>query len=386
MSIRRWIRIKVMKIAIVRGGFLNQYEGQMFYPLSKKYEITAFSSVKAIHSEFPFPVVKLPSPMDISFGPFDRLKMPILNRLFVDAHWLIGLEEKLAGFDVAHCADTYFHFTNQCIQAKKRGKVKKVVATIWENIPFNNEGIWGRKQFKKEAIENIDHFIAISNRAKETLILEGVGESRISVCGMKIDTSRFKPKTKKHNKKELQILFVGRLEFYKGIYDIAYAAKRLLEDRQLSKYKLAFSFVGDGSQKDKLIQTLHRLGIADKISIQSVKYDEMPSVFQKADIFVAPSRETPTWQEQFSAAILEAQACGLPIVTTNSGAIPENIDDAGILANPGDFYSISEGLKKLILYSKLREELGEKARKHALKMDVKAGAAELDQIYQSVMS
>src|SRR5581483_1784343 len=110
---------------------------------------------------FAFPVVKLPSPMDLPDFPY---KMPILNRIFTDAHYLLGLEENLKGYDLVHTAETYFHYTQQAIEAKQKGQVKKVIATVLENIPFNNEGIWGRKEFKSNARENLDHMIALTER------------------------------------------------------------------------------------------------------------------------------------------------------------------------------------------------------------------------------
>lgn len=374
-----------MKIALVRGAFLNQYEGQLYYPLMKRHEITAFSSRKPIHDKFPFETVKLPSPMDIDLGPFGRLKMPILNRLFVDAHWLIGLENRLSGFDIAHCADTFYHFTHQCVMAKKQGGVKKVVATVFENIPFNNEGIWGRKRFKKDAIDNIDHFIAITERTKSALMLEGADERKITVIGQRIDTDQFKPVKRSFINKEITVLFTGRLEFYKGVYDVIYSAKRLLSDPELSGYKLKFLLVGDGNERKKLENMVYRLGIKNKVKIVSSGYNKMPSFYNKADIFVAPSRATPTYQEQFSTVLVEAQASGLPIVTTYSGGIPENVKGAALMANPGDFYSISNAIKKLILSGKLRESLGKRARAHSLKMDVKIGSREVERVYKKVL-
>src|SRR5690348_16401037 len=136
------------KIALVRGKFLNAYEMQIFEPLAKKYDITAFGSLYPFHNNFIFPTVKLPSPTDIPEFP---KKMSVLNRLFTDAHYLYGLEEKLKEFDIVHSAETYFHYTQQALDAKKKGYVKKVIATVLENIPFNNEGILGRKEFKERA-------------------------------------------------------------------------------------------------------------------------------------------------------------------------------------------------------------------------------------------
>jgi len=96
------------KIAIVRGKFLNKYEMQFYEPLVKQFDLTGFGSLTSYHDSFAFPVVKLPSPMDIPDFPY---KMPLLNRMFIDVHYLYGLEEKLKGFDIVHTAETYFHYT-----------------------------------------------------------------------------------------------------------------------------------------------------------------------------------------------------------------------------------------------------------------------------------
>src|SRR5258708_4973788 len=131
------------KVALVRGKFLNLYEMQSFAPLTNRFDMTAFSSLFAIHKRFPFGVVRLLSPMDLPSFPY---RMQVLNRLFVDAHYLYGLEKALDGYDIAHTAETYYGYTQQCLDAKKKGYVKRVVCTVWENIPFNNEGIRGRKR------------------------------------------------------------------------------------------------------------------------------------------------------------------------------------------------------------------------------------------------
>lgn len=373
-----------MKIAIVRGKFLNKYEMQYYEPLGVKHQLVAFASLTPFHDKFTFPVVKLPSPMDLPNFPF---KMPILNRLCFDAQWLFGLEEKLKGFDIAHSAATYFRITWQSLNAKRKGYVKKVVATVSDTIPFANEGIWGRKKFKERAINELDHIVAISKRAREALILEGCQPDKITVVGHHIDTKKFRSKGRqKKESGKLNILFVGRLEFSKGIYDLIFAAKKLLADPELNDYNLTFTFVGKGSEEKKLLRFEKRLGIAHKVIHKSLSYKQIPNEYQQADIFVAPSRATKHWQEYFSIALLEAQASGLPIVTTTSGAIPENVGPAAILVQPADFYSLAQAIKKLILNKNLRNALGKKARQRAVKLfDISLGAKKLLAVYQKLL-
>lgn len=356
------------KIAIVRGKFLNKYEMQFFEPLIKDFDITAYGSLTAYHDQFAFPAVKLPSPMDLPDFPY---KMPILNRLCVDAHYLYGLEKRLTGSDLVHTAETYFHYTQQCLNAKKKGIVKKVIATVLENIPHNNEGIWGRKKFKARARNELDHIIALTNRTKEALLAEGADPNKITVISHFVDTRRFRPSKKKHN--QLTILFVGRLEEYKGIFDFIEAANMLRQD-----FPVRFRMAGDGSELKK---------IPDWIQVMHATYDEMPRIYNDADIFVAPSKPTKTWEEQYCTALLEAQAAGLAIVTTKTGGIPENVGDAAVLVQPGDVAAIAASIKEFILNSGKRNEYATRARKRAETVhDIAIGSAKMAALYHKLLT
>lgn len=376
------------KIAIVRGKFLNAYEMQIFEPLVDDFEITAFASLAPFHDQYKFPVVKLPSPMDF---PNFSYKMAILNRLFIDAHYLFGLEEKLKGFDIVHTAETYYHYTQQCLKAKRRGYVKKVVATVLENIPFNNEGIWGRKAFKKRAREELDQIIALTHKTKEALVMEGCDPCKITVIGHGIDLNRFKPGKAQLERlagknKALTIMFSGRLEIYKGVYEVVNAAKILLADPDLRAYKLSFLLVGEGSEKRRLLVLEKKLGIERFIIHKAASYTEMPKFYQKGDIFVAPSKPTPTWQEQYCTALLEAEAVGLPIVTSRSGGIPENVGEAAILVAPGDTDGLAKALKQFILSPKLRLAYARRARQKAITThDAQIIAKKLSRLYRELL-
>ena len=107
--------------------------------------------------------------------------------------------------------------------AKRRGLVHRIVSTVWEIIPFNNEGIKGRKEYKKLAYENIDRFIAVTQKAKDCLIKEGVRPEKISVINMGIDLKKFKPNPVKNEKRDINILCVARLVPEKGIEDLLLA-------------------------------------------------------------------------------------------------------------------------------------------------------------------
>lgn len=397
-----------MTLALVRGAFLNQFEMQNYEPLMGEYEITAFSSENPTQGDFSFPVVKLPSPTDLPNFPY---KMPILNRIFKDAHVLFGLENKLKGYDVAHCAETYYYYTKQCLDAKKRGFVKKVVSTVWETIPFNNEGIRGRRGMKKRAIKEIDHFLAVTSLAKEALIKEGCDPNKISVTPMGVDLERFRPRndikegvlklvqddskvtvrevteTSSKSGKWLNVLFVGRLEEEKGVMDLVNTFAQLIEEgiEKTIGRKLLLSLVGKGSQEQKIKQIAKSSGVGDRIKISALPYQGIERIYQEADIFVLPSKPTRYWEEQFGMVLVEAMATGLPIISTYSGAIPEVIGDAGILVTPSDGIGLKDALKKLIDSPADRSLLGIKARKRSEELfDAKKQAEKINNLYKNL--
>ena len=342
-----------MKISIIRGAFLNPFELQNYYSLKKDFEMEAISSKFPISSKIDLPLVKLWSPTDLSNFPY---KYQVLNRLFVDAQKLFGLEHELVGTQIAHVAETYFGYTHQVIEAKRRGIIRKIVSTVWETIPHNNEGIRGRKQYKELAYEAIDHFIAVTDRAKKSLIKEGVDPEKITVINMGVDIERFKPKKKIKKTNHINIICVARLTQEKGISDLLKAFIKLRENNP----KIWLTLIGNGPLRSEL------KGYKN-IVIKQVPYNKIHFEYQKADIFCLPSRSTKTWEEQYGMCLVEAMACGLPIVTTDTGAIPEVCGQTALYSRQHSPESLKKNLEYLIYNQTVREKMGEKSRQRAEK-------------------
>jgi len=361
-----------MKIFIVRGGFLNPFELQNYALLKKKHDIQAVSSKYPISDKIDLPLTKLWSPTDIPNIPF---KYPILNRLFTDAHQLFGLEKIIKGADIVHVAETYYGYTHQAIMVKRRGLVKKVVSTVWEIIPRNNEGIRGRKQFKKLARESIDHFIAVTELAKSALIKEGVLPKKISVIRVGLDLTKFKPSPLKGTKRDIHLLCVARLVPEKGVEDLLSAFIELSKNIK----NVHLTFVGDGPLKADLSGYKN-------VHVKQVSYGKMANEYRRADIFCLPSRRTSTWEEQYGMVLIEAMACGLPIVTTTSGAIQEVCDNVVLYAKPSDPHSLKINLEKLLGDKKLREKLSHLARQRALQnFNQLQIAKKINVVYQNLL-
>jgi glycosyltransferase involved in cell wall biosynthesis len=206
------------------------------------------------------------------------------------------------------------------------------VLTVWETIPFGDayRRFRGRRQ-RRETLPRVDLFLAATERARQSLLLEGAPAERVEVAPPGIDTTRFELTDAPA---EPLVLSVGRLVWEKGHQDLLRALALVPGLRAL--------IVGAGPEEARLRAHADDLGVAGRVEwLTSVPYDEMPGVFARASCFVLASLPTPFWEEQFGMVLAEAAAAGLPIVAAESGAIPEVLDGHGTLFPPGDWQALA---------------------------------------------
>ena len=368
-----------MKIAIVRGRHLNKFEMQNYEPLKDEFELIGYSSKRPSFEIdiIDFQVKKLRAIEDIRDNfprPFRKLLAGYFYKKGYSQH-LFGLEKELLDKDIAHVAELRANFSYQAIRAKRKNPNLRVVNTVWQNIPYVRLSTSiGSIEFNRKVVERIidgtDMFIAVTERAKETLILENVPEEKIQVIPVGVDLDRFKPKEKDRElmkklgikDEDFVILHIGRAVWEKGAEYLLHAFKLL----NMKNSKLII--IGKGPNYrwiDKLIQ---RHGLEKTvIHIERVPYMEIHRYYSIADVFVLPSAPVPSWQEQFGMVFVEAMASGLPVIAGYSGSIPEVVGDTGILVPPADFHELVVALRTIAEDKKLREKLGKSGRKRAEK-------------------
>jgi glycosyltransferase involved in cell wall biosynthesis len=174
------------------------------------------------------------------------------------------------------------------------------------------------------------------------------------------------------------ILFVGRVCPEKGVHVLVEAMRRVEQQRA----DVTLLVVGGFSQqppsplwvqhrdeqfaeiealKPDYKNHLERLasGLGDRIRfLGKVPHEDLPDYYGLADIFVHPA----VWQEPFGMILTEAMGCGLPVVSTRSGGIPEIVVDGetGLLARTGDPQSLADAILDLVGDPVRRREMGKR--------------------------
>jgi glycosyltransferase involved in cell wall biosynthesis len=193
-------------------------------------------------------------------------------------------------------------------------------------------------------------------------------------CGIKpivlpngIDIETFKPLEPELELKnhlgitdEKVIISVCRLVGWKGLqYSIKAVNKLIIEG-----YKLKYLIIGDGEYRKNLENLVNELKINDNIIFLGSKNNfELPKYYSISDIAIFPSIANET----FGISIAEAMACGVPLISTTVGGIPEVVGDVGFLVPPCDEDAIKDKIKLLINDSEIKREIGIKGRERILK-------------------
>ncbi len=157
-----------------------------------------------------------------------------------------------------------------------------------------------------------------------------------------------------------QIGFVGRLVEEKGVDLLLRAVAQLKVDWRLS-------ILGDGPFKPRLESIAEELRIAGRVTFElPLPSTQMPSYYSRLHVLVLPSVSRPHWKEQFGRVLIEAMACGIPVVGSDSGEISHVIGEAGLVFREGDEAALAAHLSRLMEDDKLRNSLADKGRERVL--------------------
>lgn len=316
---------------------------------------------------------------------FKKVKVfrePIMNLNWLAKRGLVGIEDEVrkvisnfldkARPHIVHAHNIHYFSKAHAIILEEEVKEKRKIPLVltahnsWDDVLF------------LELTKKIcwDHIIAVSFYIKKELMGVGVTSEKITTIHHGVDIKRFRPGRKKdysgklaHLKDKRVIFHPARLGLAKGC-DISVKAMRLVVDKfpeavlvlAGSKNIIDWEFT---QQKDIafIVNLINHLGLKENVFIDMFTLDEMIRLYTIAEICLYPS----TVGEPFGLTMLESLASARPMIVTNSGGMPEIIQDGinGYIVPVRDYESLASRIILLMDNEPLRLRIGSTGRKLA---------------------
>lgn len=245
--------------------------------------------------------------------------------------------------------------------------------------------LWWKMQYRY-VCHRADLFIAISEFTKQELIeILNIPEKKIEVVSMACseslrqvnDPAVLAALREKYGLAEQYILFVGNANPRKNLKRMIEAFD-MLKEKSRTKHQLVIA----GEQGWKFSRTKALEGIKHREDIVFTGFvpdEDMPALYSAASLFAFP-----TLYEGFGVPILEAQACGVPVLTSNLSALPETAGSGALYVDPYDVNSICSGMCSILQSNSLSEQLVARGYKNIERFSWEESAKKLDEIVMNL--
>ncbi len=280
--------------------------------------------------------------------------------------------------DLVHIdEEPYDLLTFLAVRAAQSRGIKALFFT-WQNLKRSFPVPFGL--FEAYVLEHADAAIAGGAEAAAVLRAKGFARPLYVIPQFGVDPEVF-PYQEKVSEPPFTVGYAGRLVPEKGLTVLLEAAASLEGDFRLL-------LVGDGPLRQELAIAAQDKELGQRMEFKgNVPSEQMPQVLAEMDALVLPSLTTPRWKEQFGRVLIEAMACGVPVVGSSSGEIPQVIGDAGLVFPEGDAGALAAALGRLASDPKLRSELAQRGRGRVLAHYTQAKvAADTFQAYRMVLN
>ncbi|MEX2314781.1 MAG: glycosyltransferase family 1 protein, partial [Thermomicrobiales bacterium] len=173
------------------------------------------------------------------------------------------------------------------------------------------------------------------------------------------------------------ILFVGTLQPRKNLETLLRAYAQVADE---TGWELVVAGAAGWSYAP-IFETARALGLAERVRFAGyVAGEDLPLWYNAAGMFVYPAL-----YEGFGLPLLEAMACGTPVIAANTSSLPEVVGEAGLLVDPRDVAALADAIRRLAGSETLRAELGERGRQQATAYSWRRTAEETLAVYRDVM-
>jgi glycosyltransferase involved in cell wall biosynthesis len=268
----------------------------------------------------------------------------------------------------------------------------RLLTTIYDVIPWSHPGIstkWDTliyRYWHPHIVPRVDAIATISETSRNDIV------RHLPIAAEKVHnvysgiTSNYQPASPetvtltktRYQLPERYILYVGNLEERKNLQRVLYAYKQLKEEGLPHKLVLV------GPQKWKyegIFKVTTELRLEnDVIFTGYISVDDLPALYSGADVFVYPSL-----YEGFGLPVLEAMACGTPVVTSNISSLPEIAGDAALLVDPYNIQQIVSAIRQILLDHQIQADLRQRGVEQAKKFTWNQTASQIIDVYDLIM-
>ncbi|CAG9814233.1 unnamed protein product [Phaedon cochleariae] len=218
---------------------------------------------------------------------------------------------------------------------------QKTVFTDHSLFGFADASAAITNKFIQITLSDCNHCICVSHTGKENTVLRAkVDSRRVSVIPNAVDTYSFTPDPSQRTKNHITVVVVSRLVYRKGVDLTA----QIIADLCLKYKEIYFLIAGDGPKRWLLEEVRERSGLQDRVTLLgSLEHSQVRNVLVKGDIFLNTSLT-----EAYCMAIVEAASCGLKVVSTKVGGIPEVLPKKLIYLTEPNVPALMKGLENAI--------------------------------------
>jgi L-malate glycosyltransferase len=276
--------------------------------------------------------------------------------------------------DLVHSQSLIF-----AIPALLSKKVLKIPYVVWGQGLDVYSRDWFMQLVSRTIIKNAGSVISLTKDMKR--VMQEIYTRDITVVPNGIEIEDYQNRLHKQEREspEKRILFVGRLDPVKGIPSLLRAIKIVCEVFPAAKLIV----VGDGGEREHLESLADSIGIRNRVDfVGRTPHENIPDYLCQADVFVLPSES-----EGFPLVLLEAMACGLPIVATRVGGVPDIIEDGvnGYLVEYGDFQEMAKKILFLLDNQLLTDQISKNNRVKVQEYAWENVVDHLERIYREII-
>jgi glycosyltransferase involved in cell wall biosynthesis len=338
--------LKILSIA--HPAVRNDAGRLRYYPLALRRDVDVHLVVPAVWKEFNRTIVADPTSITGLTVHVLPIQLSRVGSIGWYLHFYPGLQKLLREVepDVIHLWEEPWSVV--ALQARILKKRAALVMEVDQNIlkrlppPF--------EMIRKEVLRHTDYVLSRSPDATEVVRARGY-TGAVAPIGYGVDQNTFNTDELSLPRREstrLQIGYVGRLIEEKGIDDALDAVARC-------KAPVSLSIMGEGPHDASLRRRTDELGLSDRVSYQKWGPPaEVATFLKKLDTLVLLTRTTKAVREQFGRVIVEAQACGIPVIGSESGSIPSVVGKGGWIVPERDPDALAELLQLIAANRDLR--------------------------------